>query len=90
MPKPPAIDQFADKRAAMREEFFGKLFVLGGFVGATDTYKRTMWSAVPDFAVDSLSLVNPCRKPRDARNVRPRFPPTPRRDCAPRACCKRD
>ena len=35
----------------MRDEFFGKLFLLGGFLGGTDTYKRTMWSAVPDLAV---------------------------------------
>src|SRR5436190_11340716 len=44
-------DLFAAKRAAMREEFFSKLFVLGGWPGATDTYKRTMWSAVPDVAL---------------------------------------
>jgi nicotinic acid phosphoribosyltransferase len=43
-------DPFAEKRAAMREEFFAKLFMLGGFIGATDTYKRTMWTAVPDIA----------------------------------------
>lgn len=35
----------------MREEFFAKLFLLGGWLGATDTYKRTMWTAVPDIAV---------------------------------------
>src|SRR5438876_9338319 len=52
MPLPPTeADPFAAKRAAMREEFFGKLFVLGGWLGATDTYKRTMWAAVPDIAV---------------------------------------
>lgn len=44
-------DPFAAKRAAMREEFFAKLFVLGGWLGGTDTYKRTMWAAVPDVAV---------------------------------------
>jgi nicotinic acid phosphoribosyltransferase len=44
-------DRFAAKRAAMRDEFFGKLFLLGGWPGATDTYKRTMWQAVPDIAV---------------------------------------
>src|SRR5262245_32663377 len=48
--RPAADDPFAERRAAMREEFFGKLFILGGFIGATDTYKRTMWSAVPDLA----------------------------------------
>jgi nicotinic acid phosphoribosyltransferase len=46
-----AVDSFAAKRAAMRDEFFGKLFLLGGWLGGTDTYKRTMWSAVPDIAV---------------------------------------
>jgi nicotinate phosphoribosyltransferase len=47
----PAGDPFAAKRAAMREEFFAKLFLLGGWLGATDTYKRTMWAAVPDIAL---------------------------------------
>ncbi|HKI38568.1 MAG TPA: hypothetical protein VKA46_42360 [Gemmataceae bacterium] len=44
-------DPFAAKRAAMREEFFARLFLLGGWLGGTDTYKRTMWQAVPDVAV---------------------------------------
>jgi nicotinic acid phosphoribosyltransferase len=44
-------DPFASKRQAMREEFFAKLFLLGGWLGATDTYKRTMWAAVPDIAL---------------------------------------
>src|SRR5436853_7312296 len=44
-------DPFHTKRAAMREEFFARHFLLGGFLGGTDTYKRTMWSAVPDLAV---------------------------------------
>jgi nicotinate phosphoribosyltransferase len=48
----PESDPFAVKRAAMREEFFAKLFLLGGFLGGTDTYKRTMWAAVPDVAVE--------------------------------------
>ncbi|MCI0459991.1 MAG: hypothetical protein L0Z62_23820 [Gemmataceae bacterium] len=51
MSEPSARDPFAAKRAAMREEFLGKLFLLGGFLGGTDTYKRTMWAAVPDIAV---------------------------------------
>jgi nicotinic acid phosphoribosyltransferase len=46
-----APDPFAAKRAAMREEFFARLFLLGGWLGGTDTYKRTMWAAVPDIAV---------------------------------------
>lgn len=48
----PINDPFAAKRMAMRDEFFGKLFILGGFIGATDTYKRTMWTAVPDIALE--------------------------------------
>jgi nicotinic acid phosphoribosyltransferase len=36
----------------MREEFFARLFLLGGWLGGTDTYKRTMWEAVPDVAVE--------------------------------------
>src|SRR5438552_13248974 len=46
-----ASDPFAEKRAALREEFFARLFLLGGWIGGTDTYKRTMWAAVPDVAV---------------------------------------
>src|SRR4051794_26879155 len=41
----------AAKRAAMREEFFARHFLLGGWLGGTDTYKRTMWAAVPDVAL---------------------------------------
>jgi nicotinate phosphoribosyltransferase len=41
----------AAKRAAMREEFFARFFLLGGWLGGTDTYKRTMWTAVPDIAL---------------------------------------
>ena len=44
-------DPFAAKRAAMRDEFFARFFLLGGWLGGTDTYKRTMWAAVPDLAV---------------------------------------
>jgi nicotinic acid phosphoribosyltransferase len=43
-------DPFAAKRAAMREEFLARQFLLGGWLGGTDTYKRTMWAAVPDIA----------------------------------------
>jgi nicotinic acid phosphoribosyltransferase len=46
----PPPDPFAARREAMRAEHFDKLFLLGGFLG-TDTYKRTMWAAVPDVAV---------------------------------------
>jgi nicotinate phosphoribosyltransferase len=48
---PPGADPFAARRAALRAEFFARHFLLGGFIGATDTYKRTMWAAVPDVAV---------------------------------------
>src|SRR5438128_6956415 len=51
MTQPGRPDPFAAKRAAMREEFFAKLFLLGGWLGGTDTYKRTMWAAVPDIAL---------------------------------------
>ena len=44
-------DPFAAKRQQMRDEFFAKLFLLGGWLGGTDTYKRTMWAAVPDAAL---------------------------------------
>ncbi len=44
-------DPFADKRQQMRDEFFDKLFLLGGWLGGTDSYKRTMWQAVPDVAL---------------------------------------
>ncbi|HZT81084.1 MAG TPA: MFS transporter [Gemmataceae bacterium] len=40
-------DPFAAKRAALREEFFARLFLLGG----TNTCKRTTWAAVPDVAL---------------------------------------
>src|ERR1700686_3734313 len=45
-----SFDLFAAKRAAMLDEFCAKFFLLGGWLGATDTYKRTMWAAVPDIA----------------------------------------
>ena len=44
-------DPFARKREQMREEFFARMFALGGFIGATDTYKRTMWHAYPEEAI---------------------------------------
>ncbi len=56
------VDPFASKRAAMREEFFAKLFLLGGWLGATDTYKRTMWAAVPDIAVGRAGYALTMRK----------------------------
>ena len=50
-----APDPFAARRAALREEFFARLFLLGGWIGGTDTYKRTMWTAVPDIALQTLA-----------------------------------
>lgn len=47
-----AADPFAARRAALREEFFARHFLLGGWPGATDTYKRTMWAAVPNVALE--------------------------------------
>src|SRR5437764_3183663 len=55
-------DPFAAKRAAMREEFFAHLFLLGGWLGGTDTYKRTMWTAVPDIAVERAGYSLTMRK----------------------------
>ena len=62
-------DSFAAKRSAMREELFAKLFLLGGWLGGTDTYKRTMWGAVPDIAIARAGYALTMRKglpePRD-------------------------
>jgi nicotinic acid phosphoribosyltransferase len=58
----PAEDPFAAKRQSMRDEFFGKLYLLGGFIGATDTYKRTMWAAVPDVALERAGYSLTMRK----------------------------
>jgi nicotinate phosphoribosyltransferase len=62
MPSPPADDPFAAKRAALREEFFARMFLLGGWPGGTDTYKRTMWAAVPDVAVARAGYALTMRK----------------------------
>jgi nicotinic acid phosphoribosyltransferase len=55
-------DPFAPKRVAMREEFFARHFLLGGWIGGTDTYKRTMWAAVPDIAVARAGYTLTMRK----------------------------
>jgi nicotinate phosphoribosyltransferase len=55
-------DRFEAKREAMRLEFFQKLFLLGGWIGATDTYKRTMWAAVPEIALAHSSYALTMRK----------------------------
>src|SRR6266446_1527856 len=58
-----ASDPFAEKRAALREDFFSCLFLLGGWIGGTDTYKRTMWAAVPDIALARAGYSLTMRKP---------------------------
>jgi nicotinic acid phosphoribosyltransferase len=55
-------DPFAAKRREMRDEFFAKLFLLGGWLGGTDTYKRTMWTAVPDVALQQAAYTLTFRK----------------------------
>lgn len=42
---------FEAERGRLREEMWARMFLPGGLPAATDTYKRTMWSAVPDLAV---------------------------------------
>src|SRR5436309_10833726 len=56
-------DPFAAKRAALREEFFDRMFLLGGWIGGTDTYKRTMWAAVPDIALERAGYTLTFRRP---------------------------
>jgi nicotinate phosphoribosyltransferase len=46
----PDEESFADRRTCLREEFLARHFLLGGWPGGTDTYKRTMWAAVPEIA----------------------------------------
>jgi nicotinic acid phosphoribosyltransferase len=55
-------DPFSAKRAAMREEFYARHFLLGGWIGGTDTYKRTMWAAVPDIALARAGYTLTMRK----------------------------
>src|SRR5713226_6417150 len=66
MPSKPAssaiVDPITAKPTAMRAEFFAKLFLLGGWLGGTDTYKRTMWAAVPDIAVARAGYALTMRK----------------------------
>jgi nicotinic acid phosphoribosyltransferase len=47
----------------MREEFFARHFLLGGWLGGTDTYKRTMWAAVPEIALARAGYGLTMRKP---------------------------
>src|SRR5262245_39825932 len=65
-------DPFAAKRAALREEFLARHFLLGGWIGGTDTYKRTMWAAVPDIALERACYSLTFRKglPEEGANNR--------------------
>lgn len=47
--------RLALKREAMLEEFYSRMFLLGGMITGTDTYKRTMWTAVPDIALQKAA-----------------------------------
>jgi nicotinic acid phosphoribosyltransferase len=55
-------DPFAVRRTELREEFFARFFLLGGFIGGTDTYKRTMWAAAPDIALARAGYALTMRK----------------------------
>jgi nicotinic acid phosphoribosyltransferase len=46
----------------MREELLARHFLLGGWLGGTDTYKRTMWAAVPDIALARAAYTLTLRK----------------------------
>ncbi len=58
-----AKDAFAAKRAAMRRQFFDHMFLLGGWIGGTDTYKRTMWAAYEEIALARAAYHLTMRKP---------------------------
>ncbi|MFM7150286.1 MAG: hypothetical protein ACKO23_10630, partial [Gemmataceae bacterium] len=49
-------------REDMRNEFWSRQFLLGGWPGCTDTYKRTMWAAVPDIALQKAGYSLTMRK----------------------------
>lgn len=59
----PVTDPFAAKRQQMRDEFRARHFLLGGWLGGTDTYKRTMWAAVPEIALQRAAYSLVMRKP---------------------------
>jgi len=62
----PNDDPFDAKRSAMREELFAKLLLLGGFIDGPDTYKRTMWAALPEVALERGAYMLSCRIEADA------------------------
>lgn len=61
-PAGPCTDPFAARREELRQEFLARHFVLGGWPGSTDTYKRTMWAAVPDIALTRAGYTLTMRK----------------------------
>ena len=58
----PAADPFAARREAMRDEFFAQTLPARRLARGTDTYKRTMWAAVPDIAVARAGYTLTMRK----------------------------
>ncbi len=60
-PEPPA-DPFVARREELRQEFLARHFLLGGWPGSTDTYKRTMWAAVPAVALAHAGYTLTMRK----------------------------
>lgn len=57
-----SADPFAARREELRQEFLARHFLLDGWPGATDTYKRTMWAAVPDIALARAGYTLTMRK----------------------------
>ena len=47
--EPPIDDAFVSRRSVLREEFLARHFLLGGWPGGTDTYKRVRWQPIPSF-----------------------------------------
>jgi nicotinate phosphoribosyltransferase len=62
MPAQQTVDPYASRRAELREDFFAHHFLLGGWPGGTDTYKRTMWAAVPNIALQHAGYSLTMRK----------------------------
>lgn len=55
-------DPYVKARMEMLDEAAGRMFMLGGFIGACDTYKRTMWTAVPDVALEDSAYALTMRR----------------------------
>lgn len=54
--------EFATVRASMRREYLDSWFLLGGWLGGTDTYKRTMSTADELFALEKAAYTLTFRK----------------------------